>query len=225
MSTSRRSTPAAPAKPSAAKPAPRRRTRRPPTEAALAPTAAAAAVAQEEAERWAQAHPPAPVPPMGVSPAALGVSAAAAVAGEEVDQRLHLRELRPVQDVTTLRLRFDQPRLRQVLEVEGQGRRRHAEPVAEVAGERAFGPQFDQVPEDRKAGAVGQCSQGSDRVLDVHFSIMLELSNSGNHRWRAAPWASLGVAGRRDCLPAVAGPVPRRPGRRRAVALASAQRP
>ena len=75
MNTRRRSVPA---KPSVAKPAPRRRGSRTHPDAGLAPTAAAAAVAQEEAERWAQAHPPAPVPPMGVSPAALGVSADAA---------------------------------------------------------------------------------------------------------------------------------------------------
>jgi polyphosphate kinase 2 len=78
MATRRRNAPPAPAKPAAAQPAPRRRTRHPPPDAEFAPTAAAAAVAQEEAVRWAQAHPPAAIPPMGVAPAALGVSAEAA---------------------------------------------------------------------------------------------------------------------------------------------------
>ena len=75
MNTRRRSVPA---KPSVATPAPRRRGSRTHPDAGLAPTAAAAALAQEEAEHWAQAHPPTPVPPIGVAPAALGVSPDAA---------------------------------------------------------------------------------------------------------------------------------------------------
>ena len=81
MNTRRRSVPA---KPSVAKPAPRRRGSRTHPDAGLAPTAAAAALAQEEAEHWAQAHPPTPVPPIGVAPAALGVSPDAAQRMEDM---------------------------------------------------------------------------------------------------------------------------------------------
>ena len=82
MNTRRRSVPA---KPSVAKPAPRRGGSRTHPDAGLAPpTAAAAALAQEEAEHWAQAHPPTPVPPIGVAPAALGVSPDAAQRMEDM---------------------------------------------------------------------------------------------------------------------------------------------
>jgi len=75
----------------------------------------------------------------------------ATVFGEISQQLIHVLVLRPVDEVTASPFLRHQTGVGQILEVKGQGRRRHVQPFLDDTGRKAFTSGDDKRPENFEA--------------------------------------------------------------------------
>ncbi len=93
---------------------------------------------------------------------------AAAIFREVADQVIHRSDIGAIPDEPALRMRGNETRARQLLQVKRERRRRYAEPLGNVAGGQALGRVLDQQAEYRKAVFLRQRAQGRQRSLCFH---------------------------------------------------------
>jgi len=84
-------------------------------------------------------------------------------------------EIRRVVDKAPLLVRFEQPRMSQFLEVEGERCRRQAKLCADISDAKTVRPFLDQQPKDRKARFLRQRAEGGDRRSSFHDSSIVEV--------------------------------------------------
>jgi len=100
--------------------------------------------------------------------------AGAAVLGQVVDQGSHGVEVGRVNDEPALLAAANQPRMREVRQVERERRRRQLQLLSDRAGSKAAGPRHDEEPEDGEARLVRKARQGIDCLLGFHISRIIE---------------------------------------------------
>jgi hypothetical protein len=109
--------------------------------------------------------------------AGFAVGARAAVLGEIGDQGIHLREIGAYADHATLAFVGDQAGAAQHIQVRAQGGGRQVEAVAQLADGQSCRAGFDQRLEGGQATDLAKCTQGIQRGIGLHDSIIPETWN------------------------------------------------
>jgi hypothetical protein len=87
---------------------------------------------------------------------------------EVIDQFAHDRKIRRVVHEATGPPLMDETSAAQLLDVEGQRRRRDAQPFSELPGRRTRRTTSYQQPVEAQAMLLSQCGKGRERALMVH---------------------------------------------------------
>src|SRR5271154_676720 len=100
---------------------------------------------------------------------------AAAVVGQEADERVHAFEIGGVDDEASVLAAFREAGSRKPGEVERERRRREFQLFADASGSHASGSRLDQQPEDREARGLGQRAEGLHCLHRFHISRIMEI--------------------------------------------------
>jgi hypothetical protein len=106
---------------------------------------------------------------------------------EERKQLIHGLEIGSVVDETSPAPTAHQTHAREVGKMEGQCRRRDAEPLGNLAGIQALRPGFHQQPERRQARFVTQCREEFRGMKRFHILSIVEMKTDSQAPRASAP--------------------------------------
>ncbi|KXJ66263.1 hypothetical protein AXY46_12065 [Achromobacter xylosoxidans] len=97
--------------------------------------------------------------------------------GEVAQQAIHLREVRAIDQISTLLLKGDKAGMRQLLQVEGQRVARDAELIGHDAGHETAEAGNHEGAKHAQTLGMGQGAEGENSLRFMHCSIIQRLLN------------------------------------------------